>query len=101
MLVLIVCSSLVVMAVFGTDDPETLFLLGTPLCFSSSMIGYLLSYLSLAFAAGGPILTSKFVLRRLNEFTVLVLGLMCIALSFVWLSFSDRHWMIYVCKYAS
>ena len=86
------------MAIFGTDGAETLFLLGTPLCFSSAKIGYLLSYFSIVFSAGGPALTNKFVLRRLNELTFLVLGLMCIALSFIWLAFSDLPWMIYVCK---
>ena len=100
-IVLVLCFSLVGMAILGIDGAETLFLLGTPLCFSSAMNGYLLSYFSVVFAAGGPILTSKFVLRRLNEFMVLVLGLISTALSFIWLAFSDRRWMIYVCKYTS
>ena len=101
MIVLVSCAALLGTAFVGTDGAETLFLLGTPLCFSSAMIGYLLSFFSMVFAVGGPALTNKFVLRRLNEFTVLVVGLMCTALSFIWLAFSDRRWMIYVCKYIS
>ena len=69
MIILVSCSSLLTMAFFGTDDAKILFLLGAPLCLSSAMIGNLLSLFSVAFAAGGPSLTTKFVLRRLNKFT--------------------------------
>jgi len=97
LLLLMLCGGLVRLSTFGIVSVEVLYVLKSPLCWSPTLVGYFLAFEAFVHGVGSvmgiPLLGTCF--KTLN---VVRVGIVTVILSFIVLAFSDRTWMVFVCK---
>ncbi len=77
---------------------ETLFVLNSPLCWSSVLIGYYNAYSSVVLNTGNFVFTFL-LLQYLGEVGLVILGCVSGALGLLWFSVSVKTWMIFLSNF--
>ena len=97
LLLMVAASGLIYFSVLGLQGSYTLYFIGRPFCFSSSLIGYFWSCATFLYGIGAVVGVAT--LRQcLSDINVSRFGLLGAILSPIYLIFCDSQWMIFLGK---